>query len=118
MSVDKLIAALEQIRAIAEEALQQEQSKRKPTPRRAKGSHPAPVEASTANKLPEHILRLRDEGFFNPPKTASETHAKLQPVYSCDLNRVAVALLRLRGRKQLRKTSKVMGDKKQVAYGW
>jgi hypothetical protein len=115
MSQEKLIAALEQIRALAEDALQQAGSRSKASPRKAASKKPKEGEK---NKLPDHILRLREEGFFNPPKTAAETHAKLQPEYSCDLNRVAVALLRLRERKELRKTTKVSGDKKQVAYGW
>ena len=74
--------------------------------------------AADAKGLPEHILRLRDSGFFKHPQTNSEAHQKLQSVYPCDFNRVAVALLRLQRRKKLRKTSKAVGKLKQVAYVW
>jgi len=73
---------------------------------------------STDGSLPTHILRLRNNGFFKQPKTPKETHARLQSHYACDLNRVTMALLRLRQRKQLRKTSKRIGKKKKGAYVW
>lgn len=69
-------------------------------------------------KLSDHILELRDKGFFAQPKTAEETHAKLQVTYHCELNRVEVALLRLSKRKQLRRASKLVGKKKYQAYAW
>src|ERR1700733_225282 len=62
-------------------------------------------------KLSDYILQLRDNGFHSQPKTAEETHVKLQETYPCELNRVAVALLRLSKRKQLRRASKIV-DKK------
>lgn len=68
--------------------------------------------------LPAHILTLRSKGFFKEPKTAKETHARLQSLYACDLNRVSMALLRLVNRKQLRKASKRTGNKKEIAYVW
>ena len=68
--------------------------------------------------LPSHILGLRDDGFFRQPKTASEVHGKLQPKYHCEPDRVAMALLRLQRRQELRKTSKVVRKERQVAYVW
>ena len=52
------------------------------------------------------------------PKTGDEVHAKLQPSYHCDVNRVKVAMLRLHKRRSLRKTSKTVGNRKKVAYVW
>lgn len=68
--------------------------------------------------LANHIITLRGGGFFSQPKTAEETHAKLTGKYHCELNRVAMALLRLAGRKQLRKASKLVNKKKYKAYVW
>ena len=68
--------------------------------------------------LPAQILKLRDHGFFRDPKTAKEVHRKLQPIYHCELDRVSMALLRLKTRKQLRKSSKLIQKAKQVAYVW
>jgi|SRR5208282_4950868 len=66
--------------------------------------------------LPDQILRLRDTGFFDAAKTSGEVHARLQTKYPCEPDRVAMALLRLQRRRELRKTSKVTGRRKQVAY--
>ncbi|MER3422904.1 MAG: hypothetical protein C4293_06400 [Nitrospiraceae bacterium] len=74
--------------------------------------------SSPPDGLPTRILKLRDQGFFTAPKTPNETHCKLQPVYHCEPDRVAVALLRLQRRKELRKTSKIIDKKKQLAYVW
>ena len=68
--------------------------------------------------LSDHIIQLRDSGFFSHPKIAEETHAELTGKYHCELNRVAVELLRLAGRKQLRKASKIVDKKKYKAYVW
>ena len=68
--------------------------------------------------LPGHIITLRDSGFFKEPKTAQETHAKLQPTYACEVNRVAMALLRLHEKKKLRVSSKKVDGKAQKAYVW
>lgn len=70
------------------------------------------------NTLPKLILQSRERGSFKQPKTPQEIHKKLQPIYSCDLNRVEVALLRLHEKRQLRKASKVVGRKKVTAYVW
>ena len=68
--------------------------------------------------ISDHIIELRDAGFFSQQKTAEETHTKLSGKYPCELNRVAVALVRLAGRKQLRVSSKVVGKKKYKAFVW
>jgi len=68
--------------------------------------------------LPEQILRLKEHGFFKEPKTAKEVQGKLQPVYHCAIDRVAMALLRLKRRRKLRKTTKTIAKRKQVAYVW
>lgn len=68
--------------------------------------------------LSDHITTLREEGFFSQPKTADETHKKLAESYSCEPNRVAVALIRFVDRKQLRKASKIISGKTYAAYVW
>lgn len=72
--------------------------------------------AATPSSLSEHILKLRDDGFLAEPKSAREIHAKLEKVYPCELNRVAVELIRISGRRQLRKSSKDVDGKKLTAY--
>jgi hypothetical protein len=74
--------------------------------------------ASDSKALPAHILKLRDKDFFKGPKTAGEVREKLKSTYPCEHDRVAMALLRLQRRRLLRKSSKVIGDKKQLAYVW
>jgi hypothetical protein len=116
MNTDKLVATLQQIRALLDEALKDVGA---PAPRHKRSkTRTQVVKEPPRNALPMHILKLRDARFFNPPKTYMETHAKLQPIYACEPNRVAVALVRLNDRKQLRKTSKRVGKKKLIAYGW
>lgn len=68
--------------------------------------------------LSDHIIELRDADFFSQPKTAEETHKKLEGKYHCEPNRVAVALLRLTNRKELRKATKTINEKKYTAYVW
>lgn len=68
--------------------------------------------------LSVHIIELRDASFFSKPKTAEETHTKLNGKYPCELNRVEVAVIRLAGRRQLRKASKVINKKEYQAYVW
>ena len=74
--------------------------------------------SGSSGSLPDQILGLRDTGFFKQPKTAQEIHTKLQPAYACESDRVAMALLRLKNKKNLRVTSKVVGGKKIKAYVW
>lgn len=68
--------------------------------------------------LTDHIVSVRDKKFFSQPKTAEDIHKKLQGEYHCDLNRVAVALVRLADRRLLRRTTKVVNGKKYQAYVW
>ncbi len=115
MSNDQLKDVLQQIKALADAALQgKTASRRRPAARAAA----KPTKSEAANTLTDHILRLRDAGFFKQAKTAKDAHAKLQSQYSCELNRVTVALLRLQRRKLLRKATKMEGKKKQTTYVW
>lgn len=101
--------ALERIRDLVDEVL----------PRRAKpnSSTTKPkTRPKPSSGLPEHILSLRDSGFLKQPRTAIEVHGKLQSTYACEVNRVAMALLRMHKRRILRKTSKVLNGKRQIAY--
>jgi hypothetical protein len=70
------------------------------------------------NVLPDRIVKLRDKGFFSKPRTAREVQEKLNPTYSCEVDRVSMALLRLVKRKKLRKASKIVDSKRQIAYVW
>jgi len=115
MNIARLVDALQQIKALADAALQGKAiSRKRPAPR-----VPAkPTKSGGANTLTDHILRLKDGGFFRQAKTAKEVHTKLQSQYVCELNRVMMALLRLQRRKLLRKATKMEGKKKQTAYVW
>jgi hypothetical protein len=73
---------------------------------------------SGANALPDHILHLRNEGFFREPRTFSEVHEKLRATYTCLPDRVRIALLRLQRRRELRKAVKTVGDEERTAYVW
>lgn len=68
--------------------------------------------------LSDHIIGLRDNDTFRRPITPQEVHKKLESVYPCDISRVKVGLIRLQGRGQLRKTSKLIEKKKYIAYVW
>lgn len=68
--------------------------------------------------LPNHVIELRNKGFFSQPKTAEESHKEIQKNYPCELNRVEVVLIRLFHKKQLRKASKIISRKKYKAYVW
>jgi len=84
----------------------------------SEGPSPSPRITPSLKGLPGLILKLRAQGFFTEPRTALEVHEKLRSTYHCQRDRVAMALLRLQRRKQLRKASKVIGEKRQVAYVW
>lgn len=86
--------------------------------RKKKADQKRNAKLSPAATLPAHILRLREGSFFKQAKTANEVHRKLQATYHCNPDRVAMALLRLQRRKQLRKASKMVDKKKQLAYVW
>jgi hypothetical protein len=77
-----------------------------------------PIQNKSNRKLTDYLMELRSKGFFSQPKIVDETHAKLQKIYSCEHNRVAVALLRLSQHKQLRRASKIVDGKKYQAYVW
>lgn len=68
--------------------------------------------------LTDKIIELRDSRFFSHPKTAEETHKKLQETYHCESNRVAMALLRISKRRELRRITKEVNEKTYKAYVW
>lgn len=68
--------------------------------------------------LPDRIIQLRESGFFVHPRTADDVHKKLSPTYHCQPDRVAMALLRLAKRKELRKAAKKLEERKYQAYVW
>lgn len=68
--------------------------------------------------LSDHLMDLRDKSGFSKPLTSDEVYEKIQGIYSCELNRVKVALIRLADRKELRKASKIVNGKKYKAYVW
>lgn len=76
----------------------------------------APAASTKAESLTARILRLRGEGFFGQAKTALEVWQKVNAAYPCEENRVAMALLRLAERKQLRKVRKVIDNREYQAY--
>lgn len=82
------------------------------------GNSKRPTIKGTTQSLSDHILELRDNGFFSQQKNAEETYEKLKSKYHCELDRVAMALLRLAKRKKLRKASKTVNGKKYKAYVW
>jgi len=83
------------------------------------GQSPSKLKKDLQKKsLPDHILDLRQEGYFSIPRTGQETHQKLCERYHCERNRVDVALLRFAEKRQIRKASKAGDKRKQVAYVW
>lgn len=115
MNEKSLIVALMKIKAIAEEALGDSTSAK---PKHKSRVARASVEGAAPTTLPQHIIKLRDAGFFKEPRTAAEVHAKLQTTYHCAADRVVMALLRLKNARKLRKTAKIVGKRKLVAYVW
>jgi hypothetical protein len=116
MNQDVLVASLKNIRSLASDCL-----------KALDGGSRSSAEATdrtlgkrggVANKLPDCILEFRDKLFFKEPRTPREVHEKLRGVYACEINRVEVSLLRLVGSKRLRKASKLVDGKRQVAYVW
>lgn len=112
MDEGALVEALRQIKIIVDGALAGKSSVPKTKLLKSAGA------SVRREGLPNHVLTLRDESFFAQPKTFNEVHVKLEPTYPCDAERVRVACLRLQRRKQLRKTSKLVGGRSQVAYVW
>jgi len=78
------------------------------------------IELKTGGKisLPNLILKLRDVGFFKKPQSASDVYNKLSTTYSCKIDRVNMALKRLKERKKLRIADKIIKGKKVLAYVW
>lgn len=112
MRNEQLIAVLQQINQLTTAALRDAgESAKAVKPLRAK-----PVARALSESLPDHILSLRNDGFFKQTKTYHDVHSKLDPKYPCEPARVRVALIRLQKRKELRKTSKLVGKTRQVAY--
>lgn len=68
--------------------------------------------------LPSLILKLRDSGFFNQPQSANDVYKKISPIYSCKIDRVNMALRRLKERRKLRIADKIIKGKKVLAYVW
>ena len=110
---EDIAASLREIGRLADHALQLIGA---PTDARLKRKQKSQATRTSHNTLPDHILRLKEEGFFRQPHTASEAHKKLQETYPCDLNRVEVALYRLSKKRLLRRISKGAGKNNQVAY--
>lgn len=111
-----LVASLKQIRTLAADCLGVlENSVASPVDLKDRASAKKSLPART---LPERISHLRDSGFFAAPRTARGVQEKLASSYPCEVDRIAMALLRLNERKNLRKASKVVDGKKQVAYVW
>lgn len=115
MSEKSLIAAMAKIKSIAEDVLGNTTSAK---PQRKSRFARASLDDAAPTTLPQHLAKLRDAGFFKEPRTAAEVHAKLQSSYHCDADRVAMALLRLKNARKLRKTTKTAGKKKLLAYVW
>lgn len=66
--------------------------------------------------LTDHIVSLRDGGFFSQPKISEDVQKKLQGVYHCKLDRVSMALFRLAKHRELRRTTKSVNGKSYQAY--
>lgn len=115
MNKEKLVQNLKQIKQLTEECLSGF-SREKIIKNR--NVLPKIQKVSTRKSLTDHVIELRDGGFFKKSKIAKEVHAKLQMIYPCDLNRFEVALVRLLQKKQFRKTLKVQDGKKITAYVW
>lgn len=112
MKNEQIVSRLRQVESLLAECLQVLGEKSKGT------TQPRPAKKSSKNGLPDKIIALRDKGFFSQPKTARDVQAKLNPTYVCEVDRASTALLRLVERKKLRKASKQIDGKKQVAYVW
>jgi len=116
MNRANLVSSLRQIQVLANDCLKEVGESDVASSRTPKSS--ATSGEVPRNTLPKRILELRNKEFFKVPRTAREVQEKLQSSYPCDVDRIAMALLRLNERKELRKASKVVDGKKQVAYAW
>jgi hypothetical protein len=113
MNRESLLASLRQIQTLAANCIADIGEKTKQSARKTSAKR----EAAALN-LPDRILELREKGFFGQPKTAQEIKTKLNPSYPCEADRVAMAALRLMKKRKLRKASKKVDEKNQVAYVW
>lgn len=68
--------------------------------------------------LPSLILKLRHGGFFKQPQSANDVYKKLSTTYSCKIDRINMALKRLKERKKLRIADKIIKGRKILAYVW
>jgi hypothetical protein len=82
------------------------------------GPSPKTKVTSSRATLPQHIIKLRDAGFFTQPRTADDVHKKLLPIYHSEVDRVAMALLRLATKRKLRKATKKSDRRQYQAYVW
>lgn len=120
MNRKTLVASLKQIETLVVDCLKAVEDNHAASPKASKEA-PASKQGrkhSSGLTLPDCIVEVRDAGFFKEPRTAREVHEKLRSTYPCELNRVVMALLRLNERKRLRRASKLVDKKKQVAYVW
>lgn len=76
------------------------------------------ISINKAKSLSDHILDLKESGFFKTSKTAEETFAELSKIYSCEKARVVTELIRISDKKQLRILWKEVKDKKMKGYVW
>ena len=93
MNKEKIISSLRQIEGLVAECLREIGEKNPRASARVKTS--AVRAPAVKNTLPSRLIFLRDQDFFKQPQTALETHKKIQPEYPCEVDRVAMALLRL-----------------------
>jgi hypothetical protein len=113
MNESELIKILQQINELTERAL----SKNIKSPKK----HDSKAQAKSNSRkgsLQDVILAMRAAGYFKQPKTVGDVHEKVQLEYPCERDRVAMSLLRLLRRKELRKASKLVDKKKKTAYVW
>lgn len=118
MNRTKIIATVQQIKSLVDALLRELDASHPIQITKGSGKTNKAPRNAPKNSLPGLILAHRDHGFFAKPKTAAQVHDQIKSTYHCDLNRVAVALIRLQKRKQLRKTSRLVNGKVQNAYAW
>ena len=112
MARDSVVDSLRKIVALAEAALADAEGQTSVD--RPQLSQKKKSSRAISTSFPDHLIRLRDEGYFSAPKTPKKAHSKISETYPCDLNRVVVALLRVKKRRLLRR----IGSDKRVAYVW
>jgi hypothetical protein len=116
MNQEALVASLKHIRSLASDCLRAMGEEKPFTHVVSKGG--VLEKRPRGNTLPDRILELKDGNFFKQPRTTRDVQEKLRDAYPCEHDRVAMALLRLMNRKKLRKASKLVDGKRQIAYVW